>query len=111
MSTLIKQWIAALRSGQYTQTQGFTKRGDSYCCLGVAVCLVDNDKWGPWREGEASYSHCLSQRYRLDEETTHQLVEMNDKQGKTFPEIADYLEQKYAESDPSEAVDCGPSIW
>lgn len=29
------KWIAALRSGQYTQAKGVLKKGNSHCCLGV----------------------------------------------------------------------------
>ena len=34
-----KEWVAALRSGKYTQGRGHLKKGGLYCCLGVA-CLV-----------------------------------------------------------------------
>lgn len=30
------EWIAALRSGDYKQAKGALRRGDSFCCLGVA---------------------------------------------------------------------------
>lgn len=34
------EWVAALRSGKYTQgQQGLVDANDNYCCLGVAVCL------------------------------------------------------------------------
>jgi hypothetical protein len=29
-------WIEALRSGEYEQTTSYLKRGDTFCCLGVA---------------------------------------------------------------------------
>lgn len=39
------QWLAALRSGQYTQATGVLHetgpRGDSYCCLGVLCDLAE----------------------------------------------------------------------
>jgi hypothetical protein len=31
-----KLWVEALRSGKYEQTQARLKRGDGFCCLGVA---------------------------------------------------------------------------
>ena len=33
------KWIAALRSGEYEQTTGRLRNGDSFCCLGV-LCNV-----------------------------------------------------------------------
>lgn len=34
------EWVAALRSGKYTQGQrGLVDTENNYCCLGVAVCL------------------------------------------------------------------------
>jgi len=35
----LKKWSAALRSGTYRQAEGRLRRGDSYCCLGVATCI------------------------------------------------------------------------
>ncbi len=35
----IRTWIKALRSGKYKQTQSRLRRGDSFCCLGVACAL------------------------------------------------------------------------
>lgn len=44
------QWIAALRSGNYTQGQGQLRRtewGDAtYCCLGVLCDISDKGMWG-----------------------------------------------------------------
>ena len=34
-----KQWIKALRSGEYKQNQGALRDGDSFCCLGVLCNL------------------------------------------------------------------------
>ena len=36
---IAKQWVAALRSGQYKQTTGALRNGDSFCCLGVLCNL------------------------------------------------------------------------
>ena len=55
MDKLIRdKWVAALRSGEYLQTQGFLHRSNwyevptaethSYCCLGVLCDLVVNDE-------------------------------------------------------------------
>lgn len=47
------KWVAALRSGEYVQTQGLLRRdepdGDGnpagYCCLGVGVDVLDLARW------------------------------------------------------------------
>lgn len=35
-----KKWVAALRSGRYRQVKGYLRKGNSYCCLGVACELA-----------------------------------------------------------------------
>ena len=40
---LKKQWLTALRSGDYKQTRGTLKSGEGYCCLGVLVNLLPED--------------------------------------------------------------------
>ncbi len=45
---LVKDWIAALRSGQYQQGQGKLRSWDNtYCCLGVLVDLIIDRNWIP----------------------------------------------------------------
>ena len=45
------KWVAALESGDYKQTRGVLRRGDSYCCLGVLCDLYYNEnpesQWNP----------------------------------------------------------------
>ena len=36
------RWIAALRSGEYTQGRGQLRDGDKFCCLGVLCDLHTN---------------------------------------------------------------------
>jgi len=40
-----QRWVAALRSGEYTQTTGRLRNGDAFCCLGVACDLFDSSQW------------------------------------------------------------------
>lgn len=35
-----KEWVAALRSGQFKQGHGVLSNGEEYCCLGVACVLA-----------------------------------------------------------------------
>lgn len=41
-------WIAAMRSGNYTQTTEYLRTIDGFCCLGVACDLKKNV--GEWKE-------------------------------------------------------------
>lgn len=41
-------WIRALESGEYAQGSGHLKRGDAFCCLGVACNLAAADGVGRW---------------------------------------------------------------
>ena len=38
----VKQWVQALRSGEYHQGHGRLKNADEYCCLGV-LCDIQKD--------------------------------------------------------------------
>ena len=38
-----KAWVAALRSGEYSQAQGMLHNHHGYCCLGVACDLYHQD--------------------------------------------------------------------
>lgn len=50
--TIMKKWVAALRSGDYTQAQGSllskNLEGDSHCCLGVLCDLAEKAGKGSW---------------------------------------------------------------
>jgi len=90
------KWVAALRSGEYKQ--GFRRLYDyddnSYCCVGVAHSLCGVSQ------------RILVHRYNLLVLPDHESKEVNDlgisqlrvlanmnDRGKTFSEIADYIEQ------------------
>jgi hypothetical protein len=94
---LKQKWIDALRSGVYQQTQGqITRRPNefradvAYCCLGVLLCVSGKHR--------VIQPGCNDDYDFLDAEigavNRHTLVEMNDMRGKTFAEIADYVEAK-----------------
>jgi hypothetical protein len=42
------RWLAALRSGDYRQSQYRLREGDAYCCLGVLCDLVRREVGGEW---------------------------------------------------------------
>lgn len=104
-----RRWVEALRSGEYSQGQNELRPSlDSYCCLGVLCDLYAKDKAIPWMTNKSKVftMEGLSGHLPLavvDWASARQLsdlpnvavvlVDMNDG-GKTFSEIADYIEEK-----------------
>ncbi|MGA0595643.1 hypothetical protein [Enterovirga sp. CN4-39] len=112
------RWVAALRSGEFKQTTGTLKDSKGYCCLGV-LCHVAKDELAtklgirieeaddrllvvvPDGEGHAEILNDRELPLYVEHELglyedTPSLVAMNDglgfADGKSFPEIADYIE-------------------
>ena len=76
-------WLDALRSGKLEQSRGMYTNNGRYCCLAVGLKFaVKSDKWGD-----------LEDKLGVYEKDARALIDMNDVQGKTFPEIADAIEQ------------------
>lgn len=50
----LKQWVAALRSGDYVQTTGTLKDSCGFCCLGVVQDLYAEDSLGYWEPEEGA---------------------------------------------------------
>lgn len=118
IKTLKEKWVKALRSGRYKQTTNVLCRLDGnghvagYCCLGV-LCEVASKipNYGVKRVrtkkaagGRASFTYkkdsCavslpgnFTSRIRLEDQHLSELMRMNDKQGKSFNEIADHIEK------------------
>lgn len=94
------RWIKALRSGRYKQGHSYLKLDNSYCCLGV-LAQIQRCKWNaeaPIFEGVEQESVAyLAPRFAggLRRETQMRLAALNDG-GKSFKEIADYIEKKIA---------------
>jgi hypothetical protein len=126
------QWLAALRSGEYTQTNGALRREDSdgsvgFCCLGVLCDVLAKDGKVKY-EPEAGYPDLRNYGAGVDSEGdfvsgsafslpyvvcelvgistdagefedaeghNRSLISLNDSQGKTFPEIADFIEKYF----------------
>ena len=84
------KWIEALRSGKYEQGREQLKTDNGkYCCLGVLNEIADLDY-----ETDCGYleNHVGATWKGLDIDQQGKLVSLNDEDGKTFPEIADYIE-------------------
>lgn len=98
-SKIKSKWIAALRSGNYTQGRGMLRNCDNeFCCLGVLAEITAPDKWlkdsGEWLYQDNSYfldddfADSLGLPYGAQDE----LSTMND-EGESFSNLADYIEQ------------------
>jgi hypothetical protein len=109
--TYKQQWVAALRSGQYSQTKGQLRTTEAiakmvqqpvgFCCLGVLSDVVKDEIGGYWdshgnfHDGDGGNNgYCLPL-------SVVKLTGLNDKQdtlatmndgGSTFNEIADWIE-------------------
>lgn len=100
---LKKQWLKALRSGEYKQGQGAlcakAKDGEEkYCCLGVLYDSTQDDWYGfigsNWcaKNRMGYYSHVTFGDGIMDEDDVTKLMNMNDS-GKSFKKIADWIEK------------------
>lgn len=102
-----EKWVKALRSREYKQTTGMLgNKHVGYCCLGVGCVIsgandeeLDNESIILYRESGYGISKAvldtipdeLKGGYK-ENNLVRQLTEMND-EGKTFSEIADWIEQ------------------
>jgi hypothetical protein len=102
---LIKKWVKALRSGKYKQVKNYLATDKGYCCLGV-LCEVaikqgiklKRDSSGT--SGIVIYDDQISDlptRIRkhvgLAPKDVGELIGLNDIAGKSFEQIADYIEK------------------
>ena len=104
------KWLEALRSGKYKQGRMALRTiQDEFCCLGVLCDIVAPDAWSKRLPNSDHYIHMnngggipsfnLYPEYAPDFAPNKHgqgrlgvLVNMNDS-GKTFAEIADYIEE------------------
>lgn len=89
---LKKRWVAALRSGEYNQGRYTLRSRDGFCCMGVLCDLIDPEGWEEpvpggflWRGNRV---HCP-----LVASLAPIFVQLNDKSGCSFEEIADYIDK------------------
>jgi len=102
-----KLWIEALRSGNYSQGKfSLRTKDDKYCCLGVLCELAVKSEIIPpatlaHRENPYNY-HYDGQNKNPSKKVREwsgldsrigELIGMNDHCNKTFPEIADWIEE------------------
>lgn len=94
-----RKWVKALKSGKYNQCIRKLYDGNSYCCLGVACVINGINKRLLNAVGQPPFKFSsLPAIIREDSEgksnaVMNRLMEMNDGENKTFPEIADYIQK------------------
>jgi hypothetical protein len=82
-----EKWVEALRSGEFKQGRGqFQSRG-ALCCIAVGFSIV-----APSEDITRHTTACGMDALGLTEKQKNALVLMNDDDGKSFAEIADYIE-------------------
>ena len=104
--TQFQNWLNALRSSKYQQTQGCLHDDDGFCCLGIMadIELVQSGEF-EWDRRNGKYLlHILGIKWFNDDSFLPAdlmsgglqavLSEANDS-GLTFPEIADALESHF----------------
>lgn len=94
------KWIAALRSGTYSQTKCTLRDPKGFCCLGVLCDLVRPTGWHE-STYQPEWSHLgnysglepeIGDEAALTVASQEWLTHLNDT-GKSFAEIADYIEK------------------
>jgi hypothetical protein len=102
------KWLEDLRSGKFKQTEGTLKSTEGgYCCLGV-LCESMGYQWEEGKTGdyvvagefdeqneplECNLNNNILNRTGITTDEQGKLVSMNDSEGKSFLEIADYVEK------------------
>ena len=101
--TIKIQWVEALRSGKYAQTKKALRDDAGFCCLGVLCDVLKDhpDVQGRWVNGGFLVNKATVPNKSYPSEIVCSLAGleyggdslsiMNDG-GKTFNEIADYIE-------------------
>lgn len=91
------KWVSALRGGEVKQCRRFLHDSGSFCCIGVLATVqgVDFKADSRFQERDDIQTSWLppSLRAGLDLDMMNRLANMND-EGKTFAEIADYIEKE-----------------
>ena len=86
------EWVRALRSGEYEQGRGRLRKGNGedakYCCLGVLGVVCGS----PDIELLHDVMTHINATTELLTSLRMRLIDMNDRDLMSFPEIADWIE-------------------
>lgn len=85
------KWSRALRSGEYQQGQCALLFKGKYCCLGV-LCLVLGREIENVPGNGKNFDHYGAIDSILGIAAREEFIAMNDTEGKSFIEIADYID-------------------
>lgn len=99
-----KKWVAALRSGEYKQTQEILQNIYGFCCLGVACSVYEKETgtnlkkrssgtiYGTDLSEQPSVMEWLDIRSDCGHFIGGNLVNLNDSKGYNFNQLADIIE-------------------
>lgn len=101
--TIKKNWIKALRSGDYTQCKTRLRDNGNFCCLGVLGDVAPDSHWhgqvhkclsiGSVDTGHISLNAAMCKHLGISINMVCDLQYKNDN-GSTFIQIADWIEDK-----------------
>lgn len=88
-----RAWIYALRSGKYAQCRGVLQKGNSYCALGLAALVCDDEI----EDGQQTLNPETRKKLGLyteegDINYKQSITTFNDEDGFPFEEIANIIE-------------------
>jgi hypothetical protein len=93
------KWIIALESNDYEQGQKWLRTDNKFCCLGVLCNIIDPNKWD-FDRGFFNYSGWetaipdnLLEQLEISLVQQNELIELNDKKGSNFKEIAQWIKE------------------
>ena len=108
---VMKQWVKALRSGEYKQGQYTLCNNNTFCCLGVladlaakenicktekvSYCSVTYDTLSGTLPPSVLEWSGIKNEYGVRKGRKTSLVGLNDKSGYSFKRIADIIEKEY----------------
>jgi hypothetical protein len=92
---LKKEWIKALRSGEYEQTTSTICNDKEFCCLGVLESIYWGERitWGKFVSHASTSEDGYSLANKFFESNSWLFQNMNDELRFTFNQIADEIEK------------------
>jgi len=95
------KWVAALRSGEYKQGHyRLRSKLNEFCCLGVLCEVVglieakDGSEYMHYDGWTAYLPTPIASAAEVSRDTQEELAMLNDAQGLSFGEIADWIESR-----------------
>ena len=89
-------WSAALRSGEFKQFRGNYMddydRPTEFCCLTVGAIVLGHFDLEDTTRRHIGITSCVG-KLKINGGGMGQFIHMNDTQGKTFEQIADYIDE------------------